>query len=118
MRLKTISAAKGEYDIEAQTRVYVDELAAYPADIAVQALRRTRKFFPAWIELEEDCQKAVRARRMIIAALERAVAQGGISPPAAGIPSPTRERRREIVEAVLAAARKLGGADEANQEAP
>ena len=52
---------------------YRSRLAAYPADVAREALLvHGWKFFPAWAELAEVCDRLVEDRRRIKAALDRA----------------------------------------------
>ena len=55
---------------------YRSRLAAYPADVAREALLvHGWKFFPAWAELAEVCDRLVEDRRRIKAALDRAASE-------------------------------------------
>jgi len=52
---------------------YAQRLADYPADVARAALLEHRwKFWPAWEELAAVCDKLVKARRVMLHALETA----------------------------------------------
>lgn len=54
---------------------YRSRLSAYPADVSREALLgHPWRFFPAWAELAEVCDRLVAERRQIKAALERAAA--------------------------------------------
>lgn len=55
---------------------YRSRLVAFPADVAREALLgHAWRFFPAWAELAEVCDRLVAERRQIKAALDRAAAE-------------------------------------------
>ena len=64
-------------EIEAlRLAAYRSRLVAYPADVAREALLgHGWKFFPAWAELAEVCDRLVEDRRRLKAALDRAAAE-------------------------------------------
>ncbi len=60
---------------ELRMQAYSQRLAGYPADVVREALLvRGWKFFPAWAELQEVCDRLVAGRRQIKDALDRAAA--------------------------------------------
>ena len=69
-------------------------LAAYPADIAQEAvLRHKWLFFPAWAELQDVCDKLVAARAAILWHLKNASNEAPPEPREL----PSVDRRREMV---------------------
>lgn len=73
--LSVIVARRQEDEFTETLRVeaYAARLRRYPADIAKDALLgRSWRFWPAWAELEEICERAVAKRRAMIAALHDA----------------------------------------------
>lgn len=59
---------------------YADRLAAYPADVAHKALLGTRwKFWPAWVELEDVCNRLAAARRVMLQAAQNPPTTSGES---------------------------------------
>jgi hypothetical protein len=68
LRLMTKARAQGDDDQTAVLAIYAEELAEYPADVVVSALRGWAKrevFFPALADLHEACHKASRKRRAL-----------------------------------------------------
>lgn len=73
LALLTKSRAEGDDDTKARLVVMADELANYPADVVLDALRywaRTEKFFPAWAELRDLLDRRVQRRKRLRAALQ------------------------------------------------
>lgn len=84
LRLSCVSRDMSEQDLRAQTEVYAQRLAEWPADAAVTALRewsRRSKFFPAWAELEavirEHCDERLKRREALRKAYERGQTDDG-----------------------------------------
>lgn len=72
MRLSCVSRDISEKDLRAQTEVYVQRLAEWPADAVLAALREwpsRSKWFPAWAELEalirEHCHERLARRKAL-----------------------------------------------------
>lgn len=76
---------------------YASRLRQYPADVARSAiLGKTWKFWPAWSEVEAECERLVAPRRHMLAALENPTKPAAeIAPP----PRCTPESARKIMEA-------------------
>lgn len=75
LRVMTKSRAESDEDLQLMAAAYVEELAAYPADVVIDACRtwaRREKFWPAWHELQEMLDRRVKKRRAMLEALERA----------------------------------------------
>lgn len=78
-RLKslTIKRDSDEIDTRLQVAAYLDELAAYPADVACEALRLwprepDGRWWPAWADLAGLCDRLMEPRRAALAAIEAA----------------------------------------------
>lgn len=68
--LLTVARREGETNGEMRALAYAQELSAYPADVVIWACRewpRTAdgKWFPAWKELRDLCERRVRRRRAL-----------------------------------------------------
>lgn len=75
LRIKTSAARLGDCDMDLVLEIYADELTCYPLDIVREVCRAYPttsggKWFPAWAELQELCQRQMLKRRC----LERALA--------------------------------------------
>jgi hypothetical protein len=72
LRMLTKSRASDETDREAAYVALAEELAEFPPDVIRSALRgiaQREVFFPALAELRDQCQRAVRNRRLLAAAV-------------------------------------------------
>jgi len=101
--LSVLVPRRAEDDMTEELRMaaYVSRLAAYPADVARDALLgRTWPFFPSWAELEAVCEEAVADRRLMLDACHRGPAA---EPPTFRSPEP--EKREEISPEVMEARR-------------
>lgn len=56
---------KTQYDTEARTSIWVEELSKYPADIVTYALRRRYKWFPTLSEVLDNCDNEMAYRKLI-----------------------------------------------------
>jgi hypothetical protein len=68
--------ARDGVDVELMAGAYTERLARYPADVvtaACDAWADREQFWPAWAELKAECDKRMRGRLQIRAALARAV---------------------------------------------
>lgn len=74
LMVKTARRNQGAVDAEATVSAYIEELLAYPSDVALAALARRRKWWPTWDELAEDCDRLTTPRRAIQRALEQLLA--------------------------------------------
>lgn len=103
---------------EVRLRAYRTRLAAYPADVAREALfGRTWRFFPTWDELHACCETGVAERRSMLVAL--------VSPRQKAAPViPTEEQRANILKiqeefkAKMAASREAERLEEAKNNPP
>lgn len=69
LKAKTKSRAQGEMDMGMEIAVYEKELAAYPADIAIEGLRLAAEesmWFPSWFEMKEILDQMYAPRKMVI----------------------------------------------------
>lgn len=79
---------------------YKSVLSRYPLDVALQALRdwpERNRFFPAWAELREVCERLVAPRRELKAAIEFTMAHGPDKPPQPMQTAP-REKSSPVVD--------------------
>lgn len=75
LRAATARRALSEEEEALTFAVLREELAQYPEDVLRSVMRkhaRTQRFFPALAEIVGPCEKAVRERRMLRTALDRA----------------------------------------------
>jgi hypothetical protein len=100
--VKTARRNQGAVDAEATVSAYIEELLAYPADVALAALSQRRKWWPTWDELADDCERLVGPRREIHRALQQFLA----SPTSPSVTAPTLQPMPGSAKA--AAARKPG----------
>jgi hypothetical protein len=73
LRLRTKSSDPPEF-LNAQLNLYADDLAEYPADVVVDALRswgRRETFWPSAAELIGECDRRVLRRKRLRDALSR-----------------------------------------------
>lgn len=73
-RLRALTKAREGQADDLMAAAYTEELAAYPADIVVDACKSVAKdsvFFPAWAELREACEWRVMRRRRLAEALAK-----------------------------------------------
>ena len=110
---------------------YRSRLVAYPADVAREALLvHGWKFFPAWAELAEVCDRLVEDRRRLKAALDRAASEAAereararaLPTEATATQTPeeaeaTRKRRATMLGDMIAEMRAKADAQRADQEA-
>lgn len=97
--LRSITAHKqvADADMALATRLYVERLSIYPADVVQQVLLSERwKFWPALAELEERCDELVAPRER----LARYVQQGYFTVPAPEVP-PIKRVTDEARERIL-----------------
>jgi hypothetical protein len=74
LRQKTIRRNEQELDWQVALDVWLDELAVYPADIVLWALRfwgRNERFFPIGNDLQRLIEPKVTERRVLMEALEK-----------------------------------------------
>lgn len=69
-RLRLVTKARNETsdDLKAMFAVYAEYLSDYPPDVVAHACRwwaRNEKFWPAWAELKEHLDRAMRKRKAI-----------------------------------------------------
>ncbi len=64
---------KTQYDTEARTSIWVEELSKYPADVVTYALKMRYKWFPALSEVLDNCDNEVAYRNL----LERGIRMAG-----------------------------------------
>ncbi len=92
LKLRTKNRAQSEHELAFQIAIYADDLADYPQDVVVDALRywaKNEKWWPAWAELKPLLDDRVERRRALIKVLRRVPR----SPP------PQIDRAREQQEA-------------------
>ena len=56
---------KSEFDKQARTKIYIEELSKYPADVVVKALMTKFKWFPALAELLDICDNEMAFRELV-----------------------------------------------------
>jgi hypothetical protein len=76
-RLGMITKVRAEEvdEIKLRMAIFAEEMAAYPADVVVDACRfwgRTEKFFPSWAELKDLLDVRVKRRKRLAAAVGHA----------------------------------------------
>lgn len=81
-RLRSLTARRAEtgVDMEVTIGAWIEELQAYSADAAVQALREwpgANKWWPTWAEIREACERYGGERLMLLAALRRGPRRAG-----------------------------------------
>lgn len=69
LRMKTAHRAYGVRDEEALALTYIEELLAYPGDVALAALAERRQWWPTWAELEKSCGRLAATRNALRRAL-------------------------------------------------
>lgn len=80
-----------EFSEELRLTAYTSRLMAYPADVVRETLLvRTWKFWPTWMELQEECERLSAPRRHMLAAL----AKGPDSDDDQRLPPTAEERER------------------------
>ena len=100
LRLKLMAGARtlSEDEVLFQLAIYAEELAKYPEDAVVDALRhwgRTQKWWPAWAELKELLDDRVKRRNALMEALMRARIARPVAIPGAK-EEPTEARDAEM----------------------
>ena len=75
LRLSMLVARKAEdaKEIELRIEVFIDELKPYPADIVLDVLRgwpRRSRWFPTWLELQDQLGLRTRSRAALLRGLE------------------------------------------------
>jgi hypothetical protein len=83
---KTLHRSQSTVDAEATASAYIEELLAYPGDVALAALAERRHYWPSWAELARDCDRLVAPRRAISRALEQILAAPDAPAPIKRIP--------------------------------
>lgn len=70
-RLRTITAGRADdrAELAAKAAIYLSELPAYPADVAIEALRHPWKWFPAWGELQAILERLSQPRKALYRAI-------------------------------------------------
>ena len=74
LKLRTKNRAQSEKELAFQIAIYADDLAEYPQDVVVGALRywaKNEKWWPAWAELKALLDARVNRRLALIEALRR-----------------------------------------------
>lgn len=56
---------KTEFDMEARTMIWIEELSKYPADVVTDALRRKYRWFPTLAEVMDYCDNEIAFRNLI-----------------------------------------------------
>lgn len=56
---------KTEFDMEARTMIWIEELSKYPADVVTDALRRKYRWFPTLAEVLDYCDNEIAFRNLI-----------------------------------------------------
>jgi len=56
---------KSEFDKQARTKIYIEELSKYPADVVVKALMTKFKWFPSLSELLDVCDNEMAFRELV-----------------------------------------------------
>lgn len=56
---------KTEFDMEARTMIWIEELSKYPADVVTDALRRKYRWFPTLAEVLDYCDNEIAFRKLI-----------------------------------------------------
>lgn len=104
LRAKTAARAGGLADQHLTGQAYAEELALYPADIIDQACRRwadNSRWWPAWAELKQECERMAAKRRAehraLKEALRRMTAPTRTALPAPSRPATQQERLRTAV---------------------
>jgi len=72
LRMLTAHRARDGVDVELMAGAYTERLAQYPADVVVAACDawlNGNSFWPTWAELKNECDKRMRGRSQIRAAL-------------------------------------------------
>lgn len=72
LRAMTIARARDDMDNELVGAAYAERLKQYPADVVVAACdgwANREEFWPSWAELKAECDKRMRGRLQIRAAL-------------------------------------------------
>lgn len=72
LSLRTKSRSQGQLDLTLTIRSFVDELAAYPSDVVIDACKSwsaMSKWFPSWCELKDLLDYRVKKRRAYLDAL-------------------------------------------------
>jgi hypothetical protein len=115
VRLKLKTAARGlsDEDLALQLVIYAEDLAAYPEDAVVGALRHwagRNKWWPSWHELKGLLDERCEHRIALKQALERAVDAAMAGPGAMMIAEPT-DRREKLRRLETVADRLLAAPD-------
>lgn len=63
---------KNEIDKQVRTKIYVEELSKYPADVVIKALMTKFKWFPALAELLDICDNEMTFRELVKKGLRNA----------------------------------------------
>jgi hypothetical protein len=72
LRVLTAHRARDGVDVELMAGAYTQRLAAYPADVVVEACdgwSNREEFWPTWAELKAECDKKMRGRKQLLNAL-------------------------------------------------
>lgn len=56
---------KAQFDTEARTAIWIEELSKYPADVVNYALRMRYKWFPSLAEVLDNCDNEMAYRKLI-----------------------------------------------------
>jgi hypothetical protein len=74
LRLTTKARPECDDDLRMMAAVYAENIADYPSDVVVDALRnwaRYERFWPSWAELRKELEALVKRRRSLRATLAR-----------------------------------------------
>ena len=104
LRAKTAARAGGLADQHVTGQAYAEELAKYPADIIEAACRRwadNSRWWPAWAELKQECDRMAAKRRAEHRALKDAQRRL-LTPARVALPAPKRpETQRERLQTAI-----------------
>lgn len=74
LHLRTKTRKEDGSDMEGRIKVFARDLEVYPPDVVVEACKSIAAkstFFPAWAEVQKECDRLVSPRQNLRAALER-----------------------------------------------
>lgn len=97
LRAKTAARAGGLADQHVTGQAYAEELAKYPADIIEAACQRwadNSRWWPAWAELKQECDRMAAKRRAEHRALKDALRQLQ-TPARTALPAPSRPETQQ-----------------------